>query len=72
MANIYLDLKDSLQEDPFFYLAAHIAKNDKMRDAYLTCISICPRWSQLHNALKGKKGVSKDNRFLYKKNDKEE
>jgi len=27
-------------------------------------------WSQLYNAREGKKGVSKDNAFLYKKNEK--
>jgi len=29
-------------------------------------------WSQLYNAQQGKKGVRKDNGFLYKKNEKGE
>jgi len=43
-----------------------------MRVAYIACIRIWPRWSQLYNAPEGKKGVSKDNRFLCKKNEKGE
>ena len=48
------------------------SKDDRIRDAYIACIRICPRWSQLYNAPEGKKGVSKDNGFLYKKNEKGE
>jgi len=43
-----------------------------MRDAYITYIRICPIWSQLYNTPEGKKGLSKDNRFLCKKNEKGE
>jgi len=59
MAKIYLDLDKG-------------PKDDRMRDAYIECIRICPMWSQLYNAPEGKKGVSKDNGFLYKKNEKGE
>jgi len=38
----------------------------------IACIRICPIWSQLYNAPEGKKGLSKDNGFLYKKNEKGE
>jgi len=72
MAKIYLDLVDSPKEDPDFYLAAYVDNDDRMRDAHIACIRICPMWSQLYNALQGKKGVSKDNGFLYKKNEKGE
>ena len=72
MAKIYLDLEDGPKEDPDFYLAADIDNDDRMRDAYITCIRICPIWSQLCNAPQGKKGISKDNGCLYKKNKKGE
>jgi len=72
MAKIYLDLNDSLIDAPDFYLAAHVDKDNRVRDAYIACIRICPMWSQLYNAPELKKGVSKDNRFLYKKNEKGE
>jgi len=64
MAKIYLDLDNGAKDDPDFYLDAHVDKDDRMRDAYIACIRICLIWSQLYNALKGKKGVSKDNGFL--------
>jgi len=72
MANIYLDLDDGPKDDPDLYLVAHVDNDDRMRDSYLACIRIRPMWSQLYNAPKGKKGVSKDNGFLYKKNEKGE
>jgi len=72
MAKLYRDLEDSPKDDPDFYLVAHFDKDDRMRDAYIVCIRICPMWSQLYNTPDGKKGVSKDNRFLYKKNEKGE
>jgi len=68
IAKIYLDREDSPKDDPDFYLVAHVDKDDRMRDAYIVCIRIWPLWSQLYNAPEGKKGVSKDNGFLYKKN----
>jgi len=43
-----------------------------MMDAYISCISICPILIQVYNATKEKKGVSKHNTFLYKKNEKAE
>jgi len=70
MAKIYLDLDDGPEDDPDFYLVAHVDKDDRMRDAYIACIRICLFWSQLHNGVEGKEGVSKDNGFLYKKNEK--
>jgi len=72
IAKIYLDLEDGLKDNPDFYLVAHVDQDDRMRDAYIVCIRICPMWSQLYNAPEGKKGVSKDNGFLYKKNEKGE
>jgi len=69
MAKIYLNLDDGPKDDPDFYLVAHVDKDDRMRDAYIACIRICPMWSHLYNAPEGKKGVSKDNGFLYKKNE---
>jgi len=72
MAKIYLDLDDGPKDDSDFYLVAHVDKDDRMRDAYIACIRICPMWSQLYNAPEGKKGVSKNNGFLYKKNEKGE
>ena len=69
---MYLDLDDGPKDDPDFYLVAHIDKDDRMRDAYIACIGICPMWGQLYNAPEGKKGVSKENEFLYKKNEKGE
>jgi len=61
MAKIYLDLEDGPKDHLDFYLAAHVDKDDRMRDAYIVCIRICPMWSQLYNAPEGKKEVSKDN-----------
>jgi len=72
MAKIFLDLDDGPKDDPDLYLVAHIDKDDRMRDAYIACIRICPMWSQIYNAPEGEKGVSKDNGFLYKKNEKGE
>jgi len=72
MAKIYLDLDDGPIDDPDFYLIAHVDKNERMRDAYIACIRIYPMWSQLYNSPEGKKGVTKDNGFLYKKNEKGE
>jgi len=72
MAKIYLDIDDGPKDDPDLYLVAHVDKDDTMRDDYIACIRICPMWRQLYNALEGKKGVSKDNGFLYKKNEKGE
>jgi len=72
MAKKYLDLDDGPKDDPDFYLVAHVDKDDRMRNAYIACIRICPMWSQLYNAPEGNKGVSKDNGFLYKKNEKGE
>jgi len=69
MAKIYLDLDDGPKDDTDFYLIAHVDKDDRMRDAYISCIRIFPMWSQLYNAPEGKKGVSKDNGFWYKKNE---
>jgi len=72
MAKIYLDLEDGPKDDPNFNLVAHVDKDDRMRDAYIACIRICPMWSQLYNAPERKEGVSKDSGFLYKKNEKGE
>jgi len=72
MAKIYIDLKDGPKDDPDFYLVAHVDKHDRMRDAYIACIRICHMRSQLYNAPDVKKGVSKNNGFLYKKNEKGE
>jgi len=72
MAKINLDLDNGPKDDHDFYLVAHIDKDDRTRDAYIACIRICPMWSQLYNASERKKGVSKDNGFLYKKNEKGE
>jgi len=70
MAKIYLDLEDGPKDDSDFYLVAQVNKDDRLRDAYIACIRICPMWRQLYTAPEGKKGVSKDNAFLYKKNEK--
>jgi len=72
MAKIYLDLDDGPKNEPDFYLVTYVDKDDRMRDAYIACIRIYPMWSQLYNAPEGKKGVSKDNGFLYKKYEKGE
>jgi len=72
LVKIYLEDDDGLKDDPDFYLVTHIDKDDRMRDAYIAWIRICPMWSQQYNAPEGKKGVSKDNGFLYKKNEKGE
>jgi len=69
MGKLYLDLDDSPKDDPDFFLVAHVEKDDRMRDVYIACIRICTMWSQLYNAPEGKKGVSKDNGFLYKKSE---
>jgi len=69
MGKIYLDLADCPKDDPNFYLVTPVHKDDRMRDAYIACIRICPIGSQLYNASEGKKGVSKGNGFLYKKNE---
>jgi len=47
MPKIYLDLDDGPIDDPDFYLAPQVDKDDRMRDAYIACIRICPMWSQL-------------------------
>jgi len=70
MAKIYLDLDDGPKDYPDFYLAAHVDKHDRMRDAYIAYIRICPMWSQLYHAPEGKKGVRKENGFLHKKHEK--
>jgi len=72
MANIYLDLQDGSKDNPDFYLVAHVDNDHRMRDTYIACIRICTMWTQLYNASEGKKGVRKDNGFLYKKNEKGE
>jgi len=64
MAKIYLDLDDGPKDYPDFYLVAHLDKDDRMRNAYIAWIRICPMWSQLYNVPERKKGVSKDNGFL--------
>ena len=70
MAKIYLNLQDGPKDDPDFDLVAHDDKDDRMRDAYITCIRIYPMCSQLYNSRQGKEGVSKENGFLYKNNEK--
>jgi len=72
MAKIYLELEDGSKDDPDFYLAVYVDQDDRMRDAYIAWIRICPMWSQLYNASEGKKGVSNNNGFLYQKNEKGE
>jgi len=72
IAKIYLDLEDGPKDDPDCYLVVKVDQGDRMRDAYIACIRICPMWSQLNNASEGKKGVSKDNGFLNNKNEKGE
>ena len=72
MAKIDLDLEVGPKYDPDFYLGTHVHNDDRMVAAYIACIRICPKWSQLYNALEGKKGVSKDNGFLCKRNNKGE
>ena len=72
MGKICLDFEDGPKEDPDFYLATQVSNDDRMRDAYIACIRICPIWSQRYNAPQGKKGISKDNGYLYKKNEKGE
>jgi len=72
MAKIYLDLEAGAKDDLDFYLAAHVDKDDRMRNIYITCIRICPMWSQLYNAPQGKKELSTDTGFLYKKKEKGE
>jgi len=71
-AKIYFDLKDDPKDDPDFHPVAHVNKDDRMRDAHIACIRICPMWSQLYNTPEGKKGVIKDKGFLYRKNGKGE
>jgi len=65
MAKIYLNLNDGPKDDPDLHLVAHVDKDDRMRDAYIACIRICPMWSQLYDAPEGKNRVRKDNGFLY-------
>jgi len=72
MAKIYLNLEHGPKDDPDFYLVVQVDKDDRMRNAYIACISIYPMWSQLYNTPQGKKGVSKDKGFLYKENEKRE
>jgi len=72
MANINLELDDGPKDDPDFYIVAHVDKDNRMRDVYIASIRICPMWSQLYNAPEGKKGVSKNNKLLNKKNEKGE
>jgi len=72
MVKIYLDLVDGSKDDPDFHLVAHVDRDDRMRDAYIACIHICPIWSQLNNTPQGKKGITKDNRFLYQKHERRE
>jgi len=72
MGKIYFDLNKGPKEYPDFYLVAHVVKDERIRDTYITCIRICPMWSQLYNTSEGKKAVSKDNGLLYKKNEKGE
>jgi len=72
MANIYLNIKDDPKEDCDFHLVGHIDNDDRIRDADIVGIRICPMWSQLHSAQQRKKEVNKENRFLYKKNKKVE
>jgi len=72
MVIIYLDLDDGPKDDPDFYLVTHVDKDDRMSDAYIACIRICSMCSWLYTTPGGMKGVSKDNGFLYKKNEKEE
>jgi len=72
MTKIYLDLDKGPKDEPDFYLVAQVDKDDRMRDDYIACIRICPMWSQPYNTAEGKKGVSKDNGFLNKKNEKGE
>jgi len=45
VGKIYLDLEDGPKHDPDFYLISYVEKDDKMRDAYVACIRICPMWS---------------------------
>jgi len=72
MVKIYLDLEESPKDDPNFYLIANVDNDNRIRDAKIACIRICPMWSQLYNAPQVKKGVGKDNGFLYKINEKQE
>jgi len=69
MTKICLDLRESSKEDPNFHLAAHVNNNDRIRVTHIAWIRICPIWSQLYNAPQETKGVSKDNRFLYERNE---
>jgi len=70
IGKIYLDLEDGTKDILDFYLVAHVNKDDRMRNAYIAYIRICPLWSQLYKTPEGNKGVSKDNGFLYQKNEK--
>jgi len=72
MAKIDLEHQDRPKDDPDFYHIAHVDKDDRMKDSYITCIMICHMWSQLYNAPEGKKVVGKDNGILFKKNNKGE
>jgi len=65
---MYINLEDGLKEDLDFYLTADADNNDRMRSAYIACIRLCPMWGRLYHPPQGKKRVSNDNGFLYRKN----
>jgi len=44
MVKIYLDLDDGSREDPYFYLAPHVDKDDRMRDTYISHVSGYASW----------------------------
>jgi len=67
MGMIYIDFKDSYKEDSDFYLPAHVGKDNRIRDAYITGIRKCTMWYHLYNAPQAKKGVSRDNGFCTSK-----
>jgi len=71
MQRLNLNLEDSLKEEPDFYLFAHFDNDYRKRDVYIACIRICPIWSQLYNTPHGKNGVTKDDRFKYRRIGKE-
>jgi len=72
IAKIYLDLDDGPKDDPDFYLVAHVDNDNRMRDPYIACITICHMWSQIFYTPEGKKGVSSGDGFWYMKNEKGE
>jgi len=47
MAKIYLDLEYGHKDDSDFYLTANVDKDDRIRDAHIAYIRICPMWCQL-------------------------